>query len=233
MRLRTAAALSVLFALCACSAAQIAKKGTSYTFRANYAKGKVLKFDFVTRIGQIATGAKGPTQKLTFPVVMKVESVTWMKDHGRVAKVKSDAGPWLLDGKPFRNKTSVTVHVDALNRIVHGPAEEVAQFAAPLPEKPLKIGGSWSSDIDTKDAAPVSIKVRAVYTLQKVVKGLAYIGVKLSGKGAPGSGISTEGKGTMLLRVSDGTLHSMSLSQRVLVGVNVGATTTISVTRRA
>lgn len=232
--MRRLAALGILISLLAfdlSSSAQIVRKGKTYQFRANYTRGARIRFNFRTVVTPINSTVQ-QKQVITFPVTMLVQEVRTTKENGRVAKIRSDAGPWLLNNKPYQPKTSVTVHVDSLNRLVGTGDQEIPQFATPLPERPLKIGESWTSDIDTANSAPMAIKVKATYKLLKVAGSYATIGVSLSGKGAGNSNIMTRGQGTMLLRTRDGTQHSMSLNQIVTVASGMGAQTVITVTRK-
>ena len=230
MHLRIFALCALLVSFAAFSPAQIARKGSAYQFRANYSRGMKMRFLFKTVVTPInATANK--RQVITFPVSMLVLEVRNTKESGKVAKIRSEAGPWLLDNKPYQPKTNVTVHVDTLNRLAGTSDAEIPQFATPLPERPLKIGQSWSSEIDTRGATPMAIKVRATYKLLRVSKSHATIAVSLVGKSADASNVSTRGQGTMLLRMRDGTLHSMSLNQIVTVSNGMGAQTVITVTR--
>lgn len=209
---------------------QITQKSGSFQFRAKYTRGMKMRFHFKTVVTPI-NATVNKRQVISFPVSMLVQEVRNTKESGKVAKIRSEAGPWLLDNKPYQPKTNVTVHVDSLNRLVGASDAEIPQFATPLPEKPLRIGQSWSSDIDTGGATPMAIKVRATYKLLKVANSIATIAVSLAGKSSDGSNVSTRGQGTMLLRTRDGTMHSMSLNQIVTVSNGMGAQTVITVTR--
>ena len=191
-----------------------------------------MKFNFRTVVTPMNTAAT-TKQVITFPVAMSVQDVRTTKENDRVARIRSEAGPWLLNNKPYQPKTNVTVHVDSLNRLVGAGEKEIPQFATPLPEKPLRINESWSNDIDTGGATPMAIKVKATYKLLRVAGQYATIGVSLSGKGTGSTNVMTRGQGTMLLRTRDGTLQSMALNQIVTVASGVGAQTVITVTRKA
>lgn len=56
------------------------------------------------------------------------------------------------------------------------------QVSIPLAEKPVKIGGEWSSPhmipVRNNDGTPIKLKSRQVFKLEKVVAGLATISVK-------------------------------------------------------
>lgn len=231
------ASLSLIFGLtllahCASAPAQILRKGKAYQFRANYVRGARMSFNFRTVVTPINSTVKNK-QVITFPVSMLVQEVRMSKENGRVAKIRSEAGPWLLNNKPYQPKTNVTVHVDSLNRLVGQVDQEIPQFATPLPEKALKIGESWTSNIDTGEAAPMAMKVKATYKLLRVAGAFATIGVSLTGRGAGNSNVLTRGQGTMRLRTRDGTLQSMALNQIVTVSNGMGAQTVITVTRKA
>src|SRR5688572_29743243 len=167
-------------ALSTSAPAQIVRKGKAYQFRANYVRGARMGFNFRTVVTPM-NSAVATKQVITFPVSMLVQEVRVTKDNGRVAKIRSEAGPWLLNNKPYQPKTNVTVRVDSLNRLIGLGQQEIPQFATPLPEKALKIGESWTSNIDTGEAAPMAMKVKATYKLLKVAGSYATIGVSLSG----------------------------------------------------
>lgn len=231
-RFALAATLGLLLAGHAMS--QVRRVGNAYQFRAKYVKGSTIAFEMTTLVAPFGSGATAGNQKVTLPVVMRIQDIR--KQPGKagmnVAKIRSEAGPVLLNGKPFREKAVEIVFVDELNRLQEGGNQEVPQFTTPLPEKAIRIGQSWSSTIDPAESIPFSMKVNATYKLTRVTRIFAYVSVTLVGKGTGDSKVSTKGQGTMMLRVRDGTLHSLKMTQTVQASETMGAKSTITVTRR-
>lgn len=226
------AILGVGFLVAAVDAeAQIVKKGDGYLFRAKYTKGRQQVFDFQTIV--VPTGPQNksaPKQNISMPLSMLVTSLS----KAGIATIRSEVGPIKVDGKTLQPKSAMTVQVDNLNRLVGVGAKELPQFATPLPEKPIKIGGSWSSNVDASEAAGERVRVKAIYKLLRVVGRVAYIQVQLDSVNAPGSTVKSSGRGQMVLRTADGSLESMEMMQTVDLSRNRGgARTTILVRRKA
>lgn len=210
---------------------QITKKGTGYSFRAKYVKGRQQLFDFHTVVVPLRSKvANAPKQNILMPLSILVTSVS----KAGVATIRNEIGPIKLDGKQIQPKSNVTVQVDSLNRLVGAGAKELPQFATPLPDKPIKIGGTWTANIDASEAAGERIRVKATYTLLRVVGRIAYVRIKLASINVPGSTVRSSGVGQMVLRTADGSLETMEMMQTVeLSGSRGGARTTIMVRRRA
>jgi hypothetical protein len=213
---------------------QVTRKGGAYSFRAKYVKGQKTSYDFSTAVTPFGASSSGPArQNLTFPVAMTVQDVRFSQDRKtKVATIKSEVGPWLQNGKVSNPKQTVTVQVDDHNHLVGVGNKEIPQFTVPLPDTPLKVGETWSSDINPQGAVPVAMTVHATYKLISVTRRAATIGVDLEGKGTGQSKITTRGRGTMILRVSDAMLDSMNMVQTVQLAEGMGARTVISVKRR-
>lgn len=208
------------------SIAQIVRKGSSYTFRAKYAKGRSASYLITTKVTPINPNSGMKKTTLTLPVRMKVLDV-----KTGVAQIRNEIGPMKVNGKIEQAKRNVVVHVDSLNRLVGVGSAEVPQFSAPMPEKPLKIGQSWSSLVNTAGSTPEAMKVKATYTLRRVSAGKAYLDVKYEGGGSGKPAIHTSGTGQMVLNTADGFLHSMAVNQKVVLSSGNGATTAITVAK--
>ncbi len=220
--------VSVLMAGLAVSAAtpgQIVKVGKAYRLRAKYTVAQTFRYGFDTLVTQLGANAKSKSQNIALPIVMTV-----IQMQGGVARIRTEVGPWKVNGEKFRDKQTIVVHVDSLNRIVHGPPTEVPHFSIQLPEKPLKIGQSWSSIVNTAGATPQAVQVKATYTLKAVSGGRATIGVGYSGASA-NKVIQTSGSGTVYLSTKDASLISMNVSQTVSLRGGIGAKTQIAVKR--
>jgi len=231
IRIRGALAGLVCFLLAGSATTQIVKKGTGYTFRAKYVKGRQQLFEFNTIV--VPLGSKtstAPKQNISMPLSILVTAVS----KAGIATIRNEIGPIKLDGKAIQPKTNVTVQVDSLNRLIGAGAKELPQFATPLPEKPIKIGASWTANIDASEAAGERVRVKATYTLLRVVGRIAYVRIKLASINAPGSTVRSTGVGQMVLRTADGSLETMEMMQTVeLSSGRGGARTTIMVRRRA
>lgn len=227
--IRVGRVFALLLAGSAClgiGGAQITAKQGAYQFRARYRKNQTLSYSFNTLVTTIGGKGSSAKQNITLPVVMKVLEV-----RGGVAKIRNEVGPWLMNGKTFRSKSNVTVFVDSLNRLVGDGPADVPQFSAPLPEKPIKVGGTWSSIVTTAGSTPQTIQVKATYKLLRVAANRAYVGIQYSGGGTGKSTIKTSGQGSMTLNAKDGMLESMDVMQTVTLSPGVGARTVILVKR--
>lgn len=209
---------------------QIVKKGAGYTFRAKYVKGAKQQFLFNTLITPIGSANMGSAkQNLTMPVLMRVLDVS----KQGAARIQSQVGPIRMNGTVARPMTITTVRVDSLNRLLGADAKNLPQFATPLPTKAIKPGESWSANIDASEEVGERIRVKATYTLTRVVGTKAYLSLKLASVNEKNAAVKTTGAGRMVLRTADGSLESMEMMQTVTLSANRGgARTTIYVRRQ-
>ena len=206
-------------ATAALSSAQVTKNGNAYLFRMKYAPGMVLKYSVVSTIGGMSQN--GQPMKFTLPMLWKVVSV-----KNGVSTVDTTVGPVSMGGgQPMMQASKNTIKIDSRGQLVGQPGRG-QQVTPALPEKPIRVGQSWSA------SAPVDLpmqgdkKITATYTFKgiKVVEGkqMAELGVKTGGQ-APGSG-------TMLLMVKDGSLFRSQLKMDLQMTSPNGTASTYKVT---
>jgi len=204
----------------ALSSAQISRSGNSYLFRMNYAPGMVLKYDVLSTIGGMSQN--GQPMKFTLPMVWNVLSV-----KNGVSTIDTVVGPISMGGgkEPMVQATKNRIQLDKRGRLVGQPGTG-QQVTPALPEKPIRVGQSWSA------SAPINLpmqgekKISATYTFKgvKTVQGkpVAELAVKTSGQ--------ANGTGTMLLLVKDGSLFRSQLKMDLMMTSANGSPTTYKVT---
>lgn len=215
MRILIAATLAAM--TCAASA-QITKSGQGYLFRMQHKAGATFKYSVASTL----TGSTASTapMKFTLPMTWKVLSV-----KNGVATIDTTVGPVSMGSSTMMQPTKNRIQLDARGRLV-GNAGTGQQVTPALPEKPIKVGQSWSA------SAPVDLpmqgdkKVNATYTFKgfKTVNGkqMAELLVKTTGQAA--------GSGTMLLLASDGSLFRSSLRMNLAMNGPNGAPSNFKVT---
>jgi hypothetical protein len=208
-------------ALACIAPAQITKAGNGYLFRAKYTKGAVFKYVVLSTIGGFKS-ANGQAMKVTLPMTWKILNVV-----NGVATVDTTVGPVTVGsgGQPMMQPTKNQIQIDSRGRVV-GQAGSGQQVTPALPEKPVRVGQSWSA------AAPIDLpvqgdhKVTATYTFKglKTVNGkqMVNLAVKLSGQAT--------GQGTMLLLMSDGSLFQSNIKMNLKMANPNGAAASYQVT---
>ncbi len=187
------------------ASAQITKSGQAYLFRMKHQVGSTLKYSVVSKIDGMGSGGKG--MGMTLPMVWKVVSV-----KNGVATVDTTVGPVTAAGSVMMQATKNRIQIDSKGKVI-GTAGGGQQVTPALPDKPIRIGQSWSSTSPISLPTSGQAKVTAKYLFKgfKMVDGkqMAELGVTTSGQAA--------GNGTMLLMVSDGSLFRSNLKMSLKV----------------
>lgn len=190
-------ALVSLGVLAAAAPAQITRSGAGYLLRVKYVKGSVLRFSSTNSVRGV-TGQPTGEFKVALPVVMKVQDV-----QGPVALVRVTIGPAKSGGSSIYPEQSLLVRLDNRNKTKEGQTSVGTQ----LPEKPVKIGQTWTSKAPVSTGMTDMGQLTAVYRFAgvKSEKGqsVAVITYQLKGK--------ARGSGRMLLSMADGLLVSNQL----------------------
>lgn len=206
------------------AAAQITKNGPGYLLRAKYVAGTSARF----RIDSSTSMGTGQAMKVVIPFSQKVKSLA-----KGVASIEYTVGPVNMNGAAQGKPQVINAQVDSRNRMVGGGPSGVNLGNVGFPEKPVRIGGSWTADVS--GAAP-GMTSKGTYTFKGVKsvggKQVAEIAVKMTMGG--NQGMSATGSGIMYLLVSDGSLHSGNLTQNMSMGSGANAramTSTIKIVR--
>lgn len=209
----------LVVATAALSSAQVTKSGNAYLFRMKYAQGNVLKYSVLSTIGGMSQN--GQPMKFTLPMIWKVVSVA-----KGVSTIDTTVGPVSMGGnQPMMQATKNRIQLDNRGRLVGQPGTG-QQVTPALPEKPIRVGQSWSSTAPINLPTQGESKISATYTFKgvKVVEGkpMAELAVKTSGQAV--------GSGTMLLMMKDGTLFRSQLKMDLQMTSANGAPATYKVT---
>lgn len=198
----------------ALSLGQITPSGGGYLLRTKYVKGQ--HFRYVMR-----TSTKMGANAMNFeaPMTIQVANVS-----NGVADLTSTFGPATMQGQQIP-ATKAAMKVDSRGRAVAGGANGLS---ATFPEKPVKVGETWTGDFNMAKAGAVG-EAKAIYTFKGLKAGasgkVAEIGVSINTKNSTsqaGSMVS-KGLGTMLLNAGDGQLVSLVINMTITMGGGKGA----------
>lgn len=187
--------------------AQVTKSGAGYLIRMKFTKGTAASYTMNTTMAM----PNGNNAKMNIPFKTQVLDV-----KGDMATVRYTVGPAMVNGRTQDAAKTIEVKMNNRGKVTGGPATQLQGMAMTLPEKPLKVGDTYSSSVKV-GAGPQAMTVNATYTFLgiKTVGGMsaAQFSIKSSGKGA----FSTTGTGVMALAVSDGSLVASGLSQSIVI----------------
>lgn len=210
--------LAALVGLSTFATAQITKSGQGYLFRMSHKSGTTFRYSVASTL--TSTNQSAAPMKFTLPMIWKVLGV-----KNGVATIDTTVGPVTMGTSTMMQPTKNRIQLDARGRLV-GKAGTGQQVTPALPEKPIKVGQSWSA------SAPVDLpmqgdnKVNATYTFKgfKTVNGkqMAELAVKTTGQAA--------GSGTMLLLASDGSLFRSNIRMNLQMAGPGGAPSNFKVT---
>lgn len=195
-----------LLAFPAAADAQIHKQGKGYLFRAKFKKGETLKYDMNTTI----TGMPQP-MVISMPMQMTVDAVA-----KEIADITAKVGPISMNGKPFDGGQAQTskMKMNRMGKVVGGGQGSVG-VGASLPEKPLAIGGTYTSPLPLGPAVGGgdALATYKFVGIKKVDgKSVAEMAVTVGSDGPS----KVEGSGTIYLLVSDASLHKASLAMKMV-----------------
>ncbi len=194
--------LLIAFVFCALpcvSPSQVTKTGTSYLFRMKLVKGSVYSFD-VTSSTEMGTG-KPMVMPMSYS--MKVLSVT-----------KGIADVAMTSTSPMQ-KAPQTMNVKMDSRgAVEGQSGLEQLTGVRLPEKAIKVGGTWKGTQKVAMFAQ-SMTVDSVYTFTGVQAlgkvQCAVLSVKSTGKGS----IASTTTGKMYIELANGMLYQSNLTSSI------------------
>ena len=209
--------------LAANAGAQVKKVGEGYLFRAKYAKGSTTRYQTTMQTalppGIGGPGAKTPpAMSIVIPFAITVVSVA-----GDKANLKSDMGTVTMNGQALSKPRTMQMTLDSRGQPVGaisgaGAGMGVENMAGGLPEKPLKVGQSYTV---TKTINQMGQNIQAKTT--NTFMGIKNIGghpvaemtSKIVGVGAT----SLTGSGTTYFNVADGSLSSMKMTTAMNVTI--------------
>ena len=214
-----------LFGAGASAGAQITKQGDAYLFRMKFAKGHKLSYT-VTSEAHLPNNPSA--MKAVVPMAMTVQDV-----KGNVATVQMVSGPMTLNGKPMGQQQTTVIKLDDRGKPIGG-AVPGQQVATQLPEKPLKVGESYTSN-NSVNMMGQQFAVKSVNKFLGIKKvgsrTVAAIATTIAGSGA----MKSSGNGTAYLDVADGQLVSMTMNQKLTITQGAQAQTinsVVTVTRK-
>ena len=215
--MRSLAVLTLaLFA--ALGSAQITKSGSAYLLRMKHTPGATYRYGVASTIG--GASANGQAMKFSLPMVWKVVGV-----KNNIATIDTTVGPIKMGKDVVGQATKNRIQLNSRGQLV-GKAGSGQQVTPSLPDKPIKIGQSWSASAPIDLPGQGAKKISAQYTLKgfKTVSGkqVAELAIKTTGQAA--------GTGSMLLLMSDGSLFRSNMNLNLSVTGPNGAAMTYKVT---
>lgn len=186
--------LLALGAITAVAPAQVVKTPTGYLLRVKYYEGQIIRLSSTNTV----VNATGQAQDvaISLPVVIRITEV---KNGNALARMT--VGPPTMNGKEVMNRQTVVMTLNNRNQATSGrdPGNSVG---ATLPQKPLKIGETWTAFAPISTGTGATQKLRATYKLLGVKtvagKAVAVVSYQIAG--------GATGKGTLTLLQEDGTL---------------------------
>lgn len=190
------------------STAQVVKQGSAYNFGLDLKKGSVYKYSVILTMtppsGSPAAKAAPTSQNM--PVTLTVKDVA----KGVATIEINSTRPTMGGGKPASDKQ--TIKIDRKGKITQGGESGV--FVA-MPAKPVKIGETWKSTVNTRVAMGIPMTVNTTSTLKEVKSAggrqVAVISVKTSMGGS--SSMKGSGGGTYLVDMKDGMVVNYDIAQ--------------------
>lgn len=211
MNIRTTLAAALLLGA-ALGQAQIAKQGSAYLFRMKFTKGA--KYAYKMNVDMtMPKGMGGPADgKANMLMTMNIHVKDVKKD---VATVAYSASPMKMNGKEMGKATQMEVKQNTRGKFVQGDAAAMNAGSINLPEKPIKLGDSWTAETKMGTGAG-AMTVNAKYTFKsiKTVNGkqIAVLGVTM----ASSTPVKLNGGGTVELYMSDGALYASDTTATLL-----------------
>jgi hypothetical protein len=206
--------------------AQITKQGDAYLFRMKFSKGQKMSYT-------ITSSAKVPNNPAAIKAVVPM-SMTVQDVKGGIATIQLVTGPMTVNGKPLGPQPQTTViKLDDRGKPVGG-AMPGQQVSTQLPEKPLKVGGTYTAT-NTVNMMGQQFAVKSTNKFLGIKhvgsRNVAAIATTMTGSGA----MKSSGTGVAYLDVKDGSLVSMKMNQKVTMTQGAQAQTinsVVTVTRK-
>lgn len=197
----------------AVSLGQISQSGGGYLLRTKYVKGQNFKYAMKS-----ATKMQKQTMAFEAPMSIKVVNVV-----NGIAELYTTFGPANMGGQQIP-VSHATMKVDNRGRPISGGAGSVS---ATFPEKPVKVGQTWSGDFNmakagAMGAAKATYVFKGLKTIGKTSLAEVSISVATDGKAGQSAAMSSKGGGTMLLSAADGQLYSLTMSMTLTMGGGKG-----------
>jgi hypothetical protein len=190
--------LIAALAIATTAAAQVTKTKDGFLLRTKWKKGDAYSFAMVT-----TAEFNGQKMPMNGEVAMKATAVT-----NGIADI-------LVTGNmPPRGPFSATTQAD--DRGLVSTDERVAELGTRLPEKPVKIGGSWTDTRDLTEAG-VEMDVKTTYTLKglEIVDDVPCVVIAVSIK-TSGTANAT-GTGTTYIETRNGQLFKSEMKMNIVV----------------
>ncbi|MFQ3588243.1 MAG: hypothetical protein SNJ74_04850 [Fimbriimonadaceae bacterium] len=216
IRITLARCLPVALAFTALAAptfAQITRQGDAFLMRMRFTPNTTMSYQISTTITPAnAPQGKAAPQGMNFPMSIRVISV----NRQGVATVEYTIGPMTMGGQKSGQAQTMRAEMDNRGRLVGNSNPQLQGLSSmTLPEGPIRIGGTWTSKISAP-GMPGGSGMDATYRLQRIegqgARQVAVIQVTTTGNMG---GMQVSGSGTMSIRMSDGSLESATLNQRI------------------
>lgn len=201
------------------ASAQIRKQGNGYLMRINWQKGKVYNFNVKTSFTMPGPGATGSRSQ---PQPMSMSSTAALRVTGvrnGVADVEvTTTSPAMSGTQSTPQKATVKMN----NRgVVQG--QGTTSVVASLPEKPVAVGGTWTSTV----TSPSPMGGRATVNSRNTLKAVRQAGsrqiAEITTTGTvKGGGMSGTTRGTFTIDMADGMVVSYRVTTNMSVTMPAG-----------
>ena len=206
--LRTAAlAIVGTLAITGAASAQVTKSAAGYLFRMKFVKGA--KYSFNMSVGNNAPGMPAATRNMNIPMSMSIVSA---EGHSGTVRVDS-TNP--MSGKP----SSTVIKMDDHGKPVGGNMPMQMNISQAMPDKPLKIGQSYSATNSMNSPlgggqTTVITKVTFVGIRNEGGREVAVMNIASHASG----GMTISSTGTQSIATSDGWPVSMKMVSQLSMG---------------
>jgi hypothetical protein len=210
----------------ASAGAQVSKHGDLYSFRMKFTKGQ--RIDYTMNMDGKVMG-----QKLLAKLPLSQVTTAVQGDIGTLTMTVGDP-VMTISGRPFNRAMPSNVHtgtmqVDSKGHVLGGAQ---TQTSVVLPDKPVRIGGTWSAKSTVATQMAPSMDVVGTYKfvgLERVggfnaarfsfvIKEVAPKKPKVSKTGKPEPKMAVTGKGTLWINAADCTMIKSSSDMSLTMG---------------
>jgi hypothetical protein len=193
----------------AVSSAQIKKvAGGAYLMRLKFTKGQTNHLELTESIVGLPPNVGGAGADGKLNVVMQSKSTVQSVTNGNATMLVS-IGPTTLNGKTQGATSPLkSVTIDSTGHPVGSAKGQGQGFGAKLPEKPVKVGDSWSAPLPVAGAAGGGGSATFTFKGIKNVDGKQVAVILMSVKNPQ----IKSGTGTLYLTVADGAVYKGSIT---------------------
>lgn len=207
--------------------AQVSPEGDGYRIKLKYVAGEKTRYGLKTDVN-ITGGPEGMPAPPKVEATMEQEVVS-VEEGVATLKITTIGGP---EGTPGEQ----TMKVDEKGQVVGQDSSAMGGLPSPLPDRPLKVGEEWSSEVSPPGMPQAGGKAKVDYKFVGMVKvgegDEAKTVAQIDFKIAMGGEVEMEGAGSVMLNPTNGQLVSSTARNVVkmtLPGVSDQMTISVNV----